>query len=309
MRDFGLTASKLVDVLANDFAGKDALATAVDVQGYVESLAAAEQAGSLDEGRFDATTREFLAPLSRMCVEYLATPSDGSEGAPRADRPGPCVRLEGDASGTLRIVVGHFKDDGVLSALRENHDAVASASALEIDLRECREGALGNAFCLMSLLFSEPVDLRELMGPQRVRSLYTVRNARYRLEQLARLLPFADRESRAQLEREAAHIQECVSKGWVEEAEYYERLECPAAPEGLPVRVLVGPETAGAAEQLALVLKKAADSGVAHAELVGKPSGKAAFENLLRVPLDDRSWIVYPMTKACGDGPCGKPAL
>lgn len=308
MRDFGLTASKLIDVLLNDFAGKDAVATTADVQGYVEALASAERDGSLDEARFDALTRDFLSPLSRMRVEYAVAP-DASAGSPQEGSPKPAVRLLAEEPGLLTLAVGHFKDASVLAALQENREAVSSASSLTIDLRECREGALGNAFCLMSLLFSKPVDLRELMGPQRVRSLYTVRNARYRLEQLARLLPYAGKESKAQLEREAAHIQQCVAKGWVEEAEYYEPLACPAAPEGLRVRVLVGPETADAAEQVALVLKKAESSGVARAELVGEPSGKAAFENLLRVPLDDRSWIVYPMTKACGEEPGAEAAL
>lgn len=298
MRDFGMTAAKLIDVLTNDFAGRDLVSTTVDVSAYVQALAQAESEGSLDEARFDDLTKGFLAPLSAMCVEYLPkSPEGAQEASQRAYEP--AASLVSDGFGGLTLLVRHFKDDGVLACLRENHAAISSARSLVVDLREASEGALGNAFCLMALLFSDQVNLRDLMGAQRVRSLYTVRNARYRLEQLARMLPYADQDSRAQLEREAAHIQECAKVGWVEEAEYYEPLVCPPAPESLSVTVLVGEKTAAAAEQVALVLARAQELGVAHARLEGEPSGKAAYESFLRVPLDDRSWIVYPMTKAC----------
>lgn len=307
MRDFGMTAAKLIDVLTNDFAGRDLVPTTVDMPAYVQGLAQFEGEGLLDEARFDDLTKSFLNPLSAMGVEYQAKPSkEGQEAIAVAG--GPAAFLDADGTGALTLSVRHFKDDGVLTCLRENHAAISSAPSLAIDLRESCEGALGNAFCLMALLFSEEVDLKELMGAQRVRSLYTVRNARYRLEQLARMLSYADQSSRVQLEREAAHVQECVKLGWVEEVEYYEPLVCPPAPEGLNVTVLVGEKTAGAAELVASVLKKARERGVAHARLEGSPSGKAAYENLLRVPLDDRSWIVYPMTKACGVASEGEEA-
>lgn len=307
MRDFGMTAAKLIDVLTNDFAGRDLVSATVDVPAYVQALAQAESEGMLDEARFDDLTKAFVVPLSAMGVEYLSkTQEETPSSDVRADEP--AASLVSDGPGSLALRVRHFKDGGVLACLRENHAEISSAQSLVVDLREASEGVLGNAFCLMALLFSEQVNLKELMGAQKVRSLYTVRNARYRLEQLARMLPYADQDSRAQLEREAAHIQECAKAGWVEEAEYYEPLACPPAPEGLSVTVLVSEKTAAAAEQVALVLRKAQERGIAHARLEGDPSGRAAYESFLRVPLDDRSWIVYPMTKACEVAPVAESA-
>lgn len=313
MRDFGATATKLVDILTNDFAGREVVSRMVDIPGYVESLVRAESACELDERRFDELTEEFLAPLAAMSVSYEASRQEG-EGARAGEGSGPgegagipsshafrpselvaCSECPGDL--TLRVF--QLLDQSTLELLRAHHARIAQATSVTIDLESCSEGTLGNAFCLLALLFSRETNLRDLMGPQRVLSLYTLRNARYRLEQLARLLPHADTASRAQLEREAVHIQECARRGWVEEAEYYEALACPPAPEGMRVTVRVGAQTAGAAEQVALILRQAERSGVAHARLVGEPSGRAAFENVLRVPLDDRSWIAYPMTKAC----------
>lgn len=296
-KDYGMPTATLLDVLANDFVLGAETSGKLDAPGLLESLVEAEQAGTLDDAAYASLLRAFLRPLWPYAVD-LSVPG---EQPPVLTKPE--FAREGD---DVSLTFYQFVDESALRLLQEHAEEITAAGRVRVDLTHAREGALGNAYGLLSLAFSRPLVLAQLMGPRQVATRYTQRNAQLRLEELERMARLTDGESHEQLEREMEHVRQCAAAArenerhetWAREAEYYEPLQCPAAPEGVQVEFVVGPETADAAELVAGFVLRARQEGASNARLTGRPSGRARFSNLLRAPLGEGFSLVYPITVA-----------
>lgn len=296
-KDYGVPTAKLLEVLTGDFVAGADMTPKLDTPGLLNALVAAEQEGTLDDASYERMLRAYLAPLWPCAVD-LAVPGE----QPPALTP-PTFEQEGDE---VTLTFRQFVDESALALLQQHADQIMSARQVRVDLTQASEGALGNAYGLLSLAFVRPVVLAQLMGLRQVATRYTLRNCRLRLEQLERMARLTDGESRQQLEREAEHVRQCAAaaqeserhEAWAREAEYYEPLQCPAAPEGVQVEFVVGPRTADAAEQVAIFIRHACQLGASNAQVVGEPSGRARFSNLLKAPLGEGFALVYPMSVA-----------
>ena len=311
-KDYGVPTATLLDVLQNDCAAVPEALAALDAAGLLERLVAAEQAGRLDDASYEALLQEFLAPLWHFGIEVR-----GPNARPPALTPPTCSCEDGTVTLTFR----QFVDDSALRLLQERAADIGAATLVRVDVTEASEGALGNAYGLLALLFARPTVLSDLMGPRETVSRYTARNGACRLQQIARLAEFtaSDEDAKCQLALEASHVRECTEVAvrrhaeatgtegassasadrsvWVRENELYEPLSCPTAPEGVQVTLMAGPRTAAAAEQVVAIARKAVAAGVSNVRIEGDPSGRARYSNLLEVPLCDGFSLVYPMTK------------
>ena len=198
------------------------------------------------------------------------------------------------------LTVAELDDLEAAALVVEHADEVRAARLLAIDLRGCTGGMEPMAYPLLNLLFDEPTNLRSLVGPEEVLTLYTDANCDRREEQIAqlRLLAAAEDEqgrdeALAWMDENLAVIAASRGRGCIAETAEPDDLAIAAGPAGQRVAVLIDEGTADAAEWLARI---AAQSP--RATLVGRATkGSLDYSNPVSITFDDRFVFVYPMSK------------
>lgn len=244
------------------------------------------------------TVRHSNGHEERIALRHLPSPSFPSTlQAPTityVHQGGPCRNEQ-----TVLITAHHFANDSLLKAMTASFDKLQCAQRVIIDVRDAKEGVIGNAFCLLSLFFNQEVNLSKLMGEQLVYSHYTMNNALFRAQQLMRLIDACDYAGKQHLQAELKQVASCAGTGYVAEAEYEENILIPPAPAGQKVFLLSDIFTQGPAEHLAAIAQRASVMGVGKVCRVGRATrGSCEYSHLLEKPLEGGFSLIYPMSKS-----------